>query len=118
MIKCIVAGSRDFNNYTLLCDTLDNLFSSIPDEPIEIVSGGARGADRLGELFAKQNDIPVKLFLPDWDTYGKAAGCIRNTQMAKYATHCVVFVVNNSKGSSHMVSEAKKHGLVTTVIDL
>ena len=50
-----------------------------------IVSGGARGVDKLGEQIADEQHIPVTKFLADWDNYGKGAGFIRNEEMAKYA---------------------------------
>ena len=50
MKTVIIAGSRNFNNYELLRSELDKLFN----EPFIIVSGGAKGADTLGELYAKE----------------------------------------------------------------
>lgn len=52
MFKVIVAGGRDFNNYKGLSDSLDYLLKNINDD-IQIVCGMARGADRLGERYAK-----------------------------------------------------------------
>lgn len=99
-MKLIIAGFRTFHNYGKLTREL----SAIPLwEITEIVNGGATGADRLGEQFAKENNIPVKVFQADWNQYGKKAGPIRNHEMAKYADQAIVFHENNSKGASDMI---------------
>jgi hypothetical protein len=49
----------------------------------EVVSGVDAGADEFGEKWAKINNIPVKIFKADWKTHGRAAGPIRNKQMAE-----------------------------------
>lgn len=63
MFKVIVAGGRDFNNYKGLSDSLDYLLKNINDD-IQIVCGMARGADRLGERYAKEHGYQVIYFLP------------------------------------------------------
>ncbi len=114
MCKIIVAGSRDFNDYELLKNELGFVLNNKND--IEIVSGTAKGADRLGENYAKEFNLKLKKFPADWDTYGKRAGYIRNEEMAKYADKCIVFWDGESKGSKHMIDLAKKHGLEVIVI--
>jgi hypothetical protein len=69
----------------------------------EVVSGHAAGADRLGERWAKEHDIPVKLFLPNWEMYGKKAGPIRNAKMAEYGWYCMLFWDGKSRGSKNMM---------------
>jgi hypothetical protein len=116
--KVIVAGSRDFDDYELLKIKLDKILSSLIDlYEIEIVSGMARGADRLGERYAAERGYRVKDFKADWDRYGKPAGPIRNEEMAQYADACVVFWKNKSKGSRSMIDLAKKYKLKLRVID-
>ncbi len=116
MIKLIVAGSRNFNNFELLKSKLNFYLQRYSKDEIEIVSGSARGADRLGERYALARQFKLKKFPAQWDVYGKSAGYRRNEVMAKYSTHCVVFIVNNSKGSSHMIDLAKKHKLNLRVV--
>lgn len=62
---------------------MDYLLADWLDEPdmLTIVSGGARGADKFGEVWAAANDAWLDLFPADWETHGKAAGFIRNQQM-------------------------------------
>lgn len=116
MFKVIIAGSRGFNDYNLLSSKLDTLFMNVDYNTVEIVSGGARGADSMGERYAKENGMQTKIFLPDW-SIGKQAGFIRNWEMAKYADACVVFMhEDGTKGSEHMINLAKKEKLNLRVI--
>lgn len=66
MFRLIVAGGRDFNDYQYLRSSLDYLLQNITDE-IQIVCGMARGADRLGERYAKKRRFSVAYFPADWD---------------------------------------------------
>jgi len=114
----IVAGSRTFNDFALLEAKLDALLVNLTD--IEIVSGGARGADSLGELYAKKHEHPCKVFFADWDD-GPQAGFIRNDTMASYAAEhgqgfCVVFWDGKSHGTAHMRQVAAEYGLAVRTI--
>lgn len=111
-MKTIIAGSRDFNDLELLSWTMQTLLW----EPDEIISGGARGADKLGEEWAHDEGISVNLFPADWDTFGKSAGMIRNKEMAKAAEALVAFWDGKSKGTKNMIEEAAKAGLYIKVI--
>ena len=116
MYKVIVAGSRDFNDYGLLERELINFLRGRKPSEVEIVSGGARGADRLGERFAKEKKCRLALFKADWDKYGKSAGYRRNVEMAEYSNACVVFWDSVSKGSKHMIDIAEKKGLDLEIV--
>jgi hypothetical protein len=86
MFRVIVAGSRDFTDYEMLKAHLDKLlmFISVKDS-IQIVCGGARGSDTLGERYAKERGYDIAYFEADWDTHGKSAGYKRNVLMAENA---------------------------------
>ncbi len=114
-MRLIVAGGRFFNDYTLMKRKLDIILSKV-EEPIEIVSGKANGADTLGERYARENGYPVKDFYAQWGLYNKRAGYLRNKDMAEYATHCVCFWDGESKGTKHMIDLAKDCGLPTRII--
>ena len=107
--KVIIAGSRDFTDYTFLKKMVDKLYKN---ETIEIVSGGATGADALGERYAREKGYTIKRFPADWEVHGKAAGPIRNRQMAIYGDHLIAFPMGFSKGTSNMIKEAGKLGLL------
>jgi hypothetical protein len=80
MAKVIVAGSRDIANYFTVCSAIMNSGFIVS----EIVSGGARGVDRLGERYAKEFNRTVKQFPANWKEHGRQAGILRNLEMAKY----------------------------------
>lgn len=110
MFKVIVAGGRDFNNYKGLAASLDHLLKNVIDD-IEIVCGMARGADRLGEQYAKERGYRIRYMPADWDTYGRSAGYKRNMQMAEYADALVAFWDGASSGTRHMIKTAQDKGL-------
>lgn len=128
MVKVIIAGSRDFNDYLLLEKFCNKIFSdlgksghNVEKSNIEIISGTARGADKLGERFASEYGIIVSRHPADWDAYGKRAGYIRNEEMARYAATgelgiLIAFWDGVSKGTKHMIDLAKKHGLTVYVV--
>ena len=116
MIKVIIAGTRDFNDYALLKKDVDYFLQDFNPSKIEIVSGNARGADKLGERYAKEHNLPVKLFPANWDKYGKRAGYLRNQEMANYADVLIAFWDEKSKGTKHMIDIAKKQGLTVIVV--
>lgn len=115
-MKVIIAGSRTFTDYKALTEHCDHLLSNQYD--IEIVSGTAQGADKLGERYAKEKGYPVKKFPANWDELGKKAGYIRNEQMAKYADALIAFWDGKSKGTKHMIELAKKYNLLTRTIQI
>lgn len=118
MIKVIIAGTRDFNDYAFFKKNVDYFLQGINpnNEEIEIVSGNARGADKLGERYAKEHNLPVKLFPANWDKYGKRAGYLRNQEMANYSDVLIAFWDEKSKGTKHMIDIAKKQDLTVIVV--
>ena len=130
-MRVIIAGGRDFNDFKLLESNLHKIFKQLADEKlisayineanIEIVCGKARGADTLGEQFAKTYHFLIKYFPADWDTYGKSAGYRRNTEMAKYAKEdngvLIVFWDGKSKGTNHMIDIAKNNGIRVFIVN-
>lgn len=106
-MRVIIAGSRTITDGT---EVAQAAFAS-RFEFTEIVSGTAKGVDRLGEWFAAHRGIPIKRFPADWDKYGKSAGYKRNKQMAEYADALILLIRDNSKGSIHMFNLAIKHDL-------
>lgn len=109
-MKLIIAGSRDFDLPTkTMFDFLSIFLGGFGAYKIEeIVSGTAKGIDSAGEKLAEEHHIPVKRFSADWNKHGKAAGPIRNREMAEYADTAVVFINNMSKGSLDMIRQMKK----------
>lgn len=106
-MRVIIAGGRDFNNYVLLLETIIKSNFDIT----EIVSGGAAGADRLGEKFAYEANISLKRFPANWNIHGRKAGIIRNGQMAEYADALIAVWDNKSPGTANMIKQAQSKRL-------
>ena len=101
-MKVAIVGSRGFDNYDRLKKILDQLDIDV------IISGGARGADSLGEQYALERGIDTLIFEPDWDKYGNRAGYIRNTDIINNADIVFAFWDGESKGTLHSINLAKK----------
>lgn len=106
-MKVIIAGGRDITDYNLV----RTAYAKSGFKATEIVSGGARGVDYLGECVAKNLNIPIKVFPADWNTHGRKAGPIRNSQMANYADALVAVWDGESKGTANMIIQAREKGL-------
>lgn len=135
-MKCIIAGSRDLGG---LPNDQDDHTIAVRKQNIresimryltlrhqrisfsEVVSGTAYGIDRLGEDWANSQGIEIKPFPADWKRYGRAAGPVRNREMARYADAAIVFIKDNSSGSLNMVQnmlELRKPVLVLSFMGL
>jgi len=108
-MKTIIAGSRGW-----IYDITEVLDSH--PEITEVVSGLAKGPDTLGKLWAKERGIPVKEFPADWDTFGRKAGPLRNTQMGDYADQLIAFWDGNSSGTRHMIKYMQSLNKPVTVV--
>lgn len=105
-MKLAIVGSRSFEDYELMKNFILSHFNI--DEITDIVSGGARGADRLGERFAKEFHENLIVFKADWDKYGKRAGFIRNVDIIKTCDKCVCFWDGDSNGTKHDIDLCKE----------
>ena len=102
--KLIIAGGR---NYSLTLDDESRL-DSIGDVEL-VISGGATGVDRGGEGWAASRQIPLQVVEADWAAHGRAAGPIRNREMASIATAVALFP--GGRGTESMFNEATKASL-------
>ena len=115
--KVIIAGGRDFVDYNLLREKVNNiLIDKRLTHKIVIVSGCARGADTLGMRYASENILDVDEYPADWDKYGKKAGYMRNVEMAENADALIAFWDGKSKGTRHMIDIATERNLPIRVI--
>jgi hypothetical protein len=100
-MKLIIAGSR---HLTVQYDELFKIVEKFGLTPIhEVVSGGATGIDRAGEVMAEAYEIPLKRFPADWAKYGGNAGPRRNAQMAVYGDALLLIWDGKSTGSRNML---------------
>ncbi len=136
--RLVVAGGRDFNDQAFLdqalqrslrdyapAELLQQLSESNPYGSLQVVSGGARGADAAGERWAKAAGVPVQRYPAAWDDisapgavvrtnrqgrpYNANAGFARNAVMAQNAD--AVLVMPGGRGTDDMVRVAQKQGL-------
>lgn len=106
-MKLIIAGSRTLNiPKEMIAWCVRN---KVKGKPTEIVSGCADGIDYSGELYCKYDTkLILKLFPANWTELGKAAGPIRNKQMAEYADALLLIWDGKSKGSFNMKTNMMK----------
>ena len=110
MFRVIIAGTRTFDDYDLLCRSMDYYLQNIK-EPIQILCGLAKGADQLGLKYACEHGYEVRFFPADWKKYGRAAGPIRNLQMVQNADALVAFWDGKSFGTKNIIRLAKERNL-------
>lgn len=133
-MKTIIAGPRDYDDFERVKHEARYFFRDACIYGITIVSGGCDdekngkltfirangrkvfGADGLGERLAHEQGWAVKYFDADWKKHGRSAGPIRNSGMAEYATHALIFWDGQSKGTKDMIKKAKAKELKGTVI--
>lgn len=145
-MKILISGSRKFEDYPFLDKTMTDIISSeqyrleIPNKELEVVSGNnPRGADYLGEKWAKSNNLKLTLFPADWNdmkpkipanwgnnpsvsegtnfygVYNKMAGILRNQRMANYVWPdgiCIAFDMG-TPGTKDMIRRCKRQGIKT-----
>lgn len=109
-MRIAVVGSRGFTNKELLDSTLSEY------NPTEIVSGGARGADRMAADWANEHRITLTEFYPDYDKYGRAAPIKRNDLIVDAADMVIAFWDGKSTGTKYTMNYAKKKGKEVRVI--
>jgi len=106
-MRVIIAGGRDITD-------LSEVEKAIADSGFditEVVCGGAIGVDALGAGWAMASGVPVAYFEANWKVNRKAAGPIRNREMAAYADALIAVWNGASRGTANMIEEATKRGL-------
>ena len=106
-MRVVIAGSRSITDYRIVERALDVPLRQYGWKITEVVSGTARGVDRMGEQWAVANHIPFRRFPADWEHYGKLAGVMRNRAMADYADALVAVWDGGSRGTKNMIEEMR-----------
>jgi hypothetical protein len=122
--RVIVGGSRTFTDYALLTRKLDRLLIKVVD-PV-VIHGGAKGADSLAGRWAEWNWYDQEIHHPDFETYGKSAGPIRNKAMVEAALSiagrrksvAIFFWDGKSPGTKQCIEYAKERGMTVRVIEV
>lgn len=114
-MRLLIFGSRFFpyspEQIHMDVEYFADFIKTAIDEPTEIVSGGASGIDSYAEAFADScRLVTKKIFLPDWDKHGKAAGIIRNKKMVDYCDFALGYWDGKSKGTKSTIEFLQKSG--------
>lgn len=115
----IIAGTRTFKNYELLERCVNNLTQRMGT--FTIISGGAEGADSLGEAYAKRNGFSEpEVYEADWDRFvidgRKIAGPVRNQFLSWRGTHLISFWDGISTGTRNMHHTAQHDKLQVRMV--
>ena len=106
-MRTIIAGSRE----GVCMADLEKAMESCGWTPTVVISGDAPGVDKLGEEWADARGIAIERFRADWTRLKRAAGPIRNGQMADAAEALVGVWDGSSPGTKDMIQKARKRGL-------
>ncbi len=107
--RVVIAGCRHYNDYNEAKKFIDNCLLNVrKGNEIIILSGGARGADALGERYADDNGFKIEKHPAEWEKHGKAAGPIRNKEMAENCDYVICFWDGKSNGTRSMIFYAKE----------
>lgn len=113
-MKTIIAGSRDITDYDIVVQAIRDCGWDVT----EVVCGMAKGVDSLGKQYAEENNLPIHYFPADWTKHGKAAGVLRNRQMAENSEALIAVWDGESRGTKNMIDTAKKLNLIVYVHSL
>jgi hypothetical protein len=111
-LKTIIAGSRDIVDYSIIEQTM----KMVNWEITEVVSGGAKGVDLLGEVWAKTHGIFLRVFPAQWDLFGKEAGFKRNSEMVDYADCLIAIRKDKSRGTTDTIHKALRKPMKFTLV--
>lgn len=112
-MRIAIIGSRDYPDWRVVKEYVRTL----PRDTV-IVSGGARGVDRIAVMEARRQRMMTEVYPAEWDAHGKAAGIIRNKTIVARADKVVAFWDGTSPGTAHTIRLAKAAGKPVTVIGL
>ena len=88
-MRLIIAGSRDVVDYYVMCACWRQY--AYRNSVTEIISGDARGVDKLAIRLAHDLDIPLTIMAVNWAMHGWCAGYKCNAEMADYG-HSVLAI--------------------------
>lgn len=100
-MRVLVCGGRTYAEQGRVSEVLDEL------RPTELITGGAKGADRLAENWARFNRVPVDVFPAQWAVHGRGAGPIRNQQMIDAGQPELVLAFPGGSGTADLVARAQ-----------
>ena len=116
VFRVIITGCWDFTNYELLCQKCDRMLSEkVKTHKVIVVSGNEKGADALGERYAKERKFRIEKYPAD-RSRGFLAGTIRNEQMARVADALIVFWDGRFHETRNMIDFANLKGIPVKIV--
>jgi hypothetical protein len=113
-VKVLICGSRNWTDEKAIFEVVGRLPSGTT-----VITGGARGADRIADDAAASRGLARVVENADWDRYGKRAGFIRNVKMLDMLTpqedEVIAFWDGESRGTEHTIRAARERGIKVTV---
>jgi len=116
-IRLAVVGSRHYDDYARFVSVVDD-WIAVNGAPDELISGGASGVDTMAERFAKERNVPMRVFRADWATYGKRAGPMRNALIVDACTHVLALPDRDGKGTQITMRLARERGRPLTAVNV
>lgn len=101
-MKVAVIGSRSLSM---------DIGHYLPYDTTLLISGGASGIDQCAEAYARKRGLPILLFPPDYDRYGRAAPLVRNQAIVEAADLVVALWDGQSRGTQQAVRYARGLGV-------
>ena len=114
-MKVLICGGREYNGVGRMFQVLEDLDSK--RTITSIISGGARGADSIAEMYAKQNGKHLSVYRADWDRFGKSAGFKRNYKMLHEGKPDLIVAFPGGKGTKMMTMLAEDAGVEVIKVD-
>lgn len=114
-MRLLVCGGRDYANAKHVFAVLDEVTRG--QAKVWVCTGGARGADKWAEDWARWSGCELTIYPAEWDRYGKSAGPIRNSEMLRDFQPTLVIAFPGGHGTADMVYRARAAGVPVKVVD-
>jgi predicted Rossmann fold nucleotide-binding protein DprA/Smf involved in DNA uptake len=110
-MRLAIVGSREFANQRLFDETMAEYRGTV----ILVVSGGAAGADRMGERWARSNGIETLIFLPEPKKY-RHPFHVRNRKIVEACDSLIAFWNGRSSGTRYTIDYARHLGKPVRIV--
>lgn len=110
VVKLVIAGARNIKNEAAVFKAIDQFVRDTGEKVEVVVSGGARGPDRMGEQWAAREGLDTRIFPAAFSYYGRKAGPMRNEDMANFGTHLIAFWDGDSNGTFDVIERFRMKG--------